>query len=547
MSGVPPAAQSALYKRQTDATASPAAASSTSKPFPVAAIVIPIAIGGAFLVGLIFWSWNRKLRAGVPPRSQQRTAGGSTTADGDSQRPSLPRRFLRSLIATFHVERPDLCLVHNHSQGIAPERPTSSNAVAAEARARQRSQRRQARHNNDQLRRTESGRSILTVPEYKSEITEGEVMLYKASDASVLDSMDALADHVDDDEQEASGGETTPSAARQAFPHSIAAGLRNSLRRSINRRGSRASRASSQRSDHNERAQRHDDIADAVLPEMVELGSMEDLTEEDEESRGSAVTLPRPDVPIATLQQEHSETPAYEELFPASESPAPTSTPTAMSAQTPSTPRGLRGFFRSHRPSRSSPNAPSLLPLTVTRSADSSQSDAPGARSHRRFQSSASVLSTLSRGGNNGSTQDLTPSVSADRRISQPLRNTLVHMTSSQPLNEDQMRFLGSVESLGRYGVPFDGNASSTRPSIDLSRPRLASNASAQRPSLGSQEASQPDAIPPPMYDHTVQRPPPLLLASETVAERQALPHVATTVTSTEAEAASAVPLPISP
>ena len=44
------------------------------------------------------------------------------------------------------------------------------------------------------------------------------------------------------------------------------------------------------------------------------------------------------------------------------------------------------------------------------------------------------------------------------------LPETLIHMGSSTRLTADQMRFMGSVESLGRYGIPV--NASSGLPMI---------------------------------------------------------------------------------
>lgn len=453
---------------------------SADASFPVAAIIIPVALCACLFIGLVFWSWRKKMRQGLPASSsssrhvrtgstasssngndgfQTIRAGDSSSQDNMSSTSRASRaaqRLWHGFIWAFHVDRPNSHLVHQEAQ------QDGSAAQRRDSRARRRSRRRRDRHNNVQLRRTESGRSILTVPEYKSEVADGEVMLYKAMDDSAVGSTEAFDVTASPDD---SSHQDT--ALHRTVSQSIAAGLRNSFRRSMNRRpASRASRASSHRSNTG-----GDGDEDPARTRPVELRTMDEVTEV--ESRPSvAIVVPEDD------------TPDYDALFPVESRGADSEATTTRG--------GLGRFFRTHRASRSSPNAATVLPLTTT-----TTSSFPATRQHRRFNSSASVFSTLAGGTSCDDLRpDSTPNVNG-RPISHPLRSTLVHMTSSHRINEEQMRFLGSVESLGRYGLPFDG--SSTRGSFDVA----------------SMRGGHPQGVAePPRYDYPA-RPPPLLLASE--------------------------------
>lgn len=497
--------------------------------------------------------------------SQSNSAGTQNSTSTRSQ------RFLAAFLAAFRADRPDTDAIHNAAQGMYGPQEQQAAAAARHSRSQRRSRRRRARQNNDQLRRTESGRSILTVPEYKTEVAEGEVMLYKAADESAVYSMDALTADISGQQTDGISDQSDDiedhnEVQASTAPQSIAASLRNSLRRSLNRGSvSRTSRASSRRSapacgDDNDESHRARNVdPQQARSETVELGPMEELSEEEAaaEARRSMNQLPSAHIGVTIPEDE---APNYDTLFPATTTDSTVSRPLSMASNETNSAqsrRGLAALFRTHRSSRSSPNAspfPALTPTTTNLSLQPppSVSSVGNGHQHRRFNSSASVFSSLTGHSSpsdlattrNGTSVDTSlfrwsrhssnaihpleseasegPRLNG-RPISQPLRSTLVHMTSSQQLNERQMRFMGSVESLGRYGIPYDGGASlansSTRTSMDLAagrRPSFAPSATSASLSCGVQA--------PPEYDASghfsrMTRLPPLLLANE-VAQR---------------------------
>lgn len=169
-------------------SASSTAASSSSSHghhFPVAAIVVPVAAAFACLVIAIFLLARRSRRrsssslhrATSPEDGQETTysgSGGYTTLRGRQQAasnttttngvPSIGSRIIRGIIETFTIddEVPHAPLRDRLRGDTAP--PTSS---------RSRTPRRPPR-------RTDSGRSVCTVPEYKLESADGEVVLCKS-------------------------------------------------------------------------------------------------------------------------------------------------------------------------------------------------------------------------------------------------------------------------------------------------------------------------------------------------------------------------------
>ena len=341
---------------------------------PVAAVAIPIAVGAALFIALIFWSWRRKMREGLPPRSSSRpnltqarstvstsragfdtipaTESQSSSGGTQSSTSTRSQRFWTAFLAAFRADRPDTDAIHNAAQGIYGPQGQAAAAAARHSPSQRRSRRRRARQNNDQLRRTESGRSILTVPEYKTDVSEGEVMLYKAADESAIYSMDALTADIseqqtDDFSDQSDGGEGRDEVQASTAAQGIAASLRNSLRRSLNRgSASRASRASSRRDDNGG----GDDIDESqgarnadprqVRSEMVELGPMEELAEEEaaaEARRSMSQLSPAQSFGVSIPEDE---APDYDMLFPATGTDSAVSRPTSMvsneSSSTPS-------------------------------------------------------------------------------------------------------------------------------------------------------------------------------------------------------------------
>ncbi|CAO1625599.1 unnamed protein product [Sympodiomycopsis kandeliae] len=479
--------------------------------FPIPAVVLPILAGVIALVSLVIWSWKKKpgqssssqantpaqltdTRHSVPTAathapviSESRGRYGTTVANRGQLQQHLEaaqprrngfRRFLSELVSVVRLGGPGAQLVWSQP----PARGDAAPIVPdSESRHTRRDQQRLHRHDlNNHLRRTESGHSIRTVPEYKRHVSEGEVMLYKASHDRPL-SCTVLSS----DGSRRDSGVIGQGGASSPRSQSITASLRDSLRKSVSRNArqhhSRGSGSSSQllriQTSQEQEGTEEQAVSGAngeqvqppsSNPMLLQLNlpqvsldpieAMECSTDQDPEPV-QVVIVPAPfndgrPRPSMTSSIPIPPTLGYEELNQASSTDN-----LAIDSRPPSaTFRGIRSIFtRAHRHSHSSPQAleVGLLPL-----ASSSNDRLPHMQNQRRrTHSSTSYLVSRNASESVDSMLRSSPSPTSgrfSRGISAPIRNTLIHIPSSPNLNFEQMRFLNSVESLERYGIPFD-------------------------------------------------------------------------------------------
>lgn len=138
---------------------------SSSKSVPIPAIVIPLAVVGLAFIIILLWSNQRKLRnaGGNNSRNHSRNASNSSTS-----RPSFFSNLWSGIRKNFPVQ---------YREGENGNTNASGNGRAAAAATATTTAARRGRR--DRLRRTESGSSVKTVPEYKFDAGEDEMVLYK--------------------------------------------------------------------------------------------------------------------------------------------------------------------------------------------------------------------------------------------------------------------------------------------------------------------------------------------------------------------------------
>lgn len=528
----------------SSATASSAATASTTSTsgvkrhtMPIIAIIVPVIAVAIFLVCLLAWTITRK---GGPPRNLEaiNQQGPSSPASDTPQEPlSRGRRAWKQFCKAFSIEE--------HPTARARARAAAAHAQAqaqARGRARQRQHRREAR-----LRRTDSGHSIRTVPQYKSEVSTGEVVLYKAEGDTTASSealeMSMSRSSQGSEEVDLSSDTVVTLPAEEAAPapraRSIPSVFRNSLRRSVNR------------SQNSSRQQQDDATSTSEARELQELSP---TLERDEQQF----------VQVSLTQTPTDQTPLYDDLYPQY---SPEDSREDLELQEPddvlppTRSSRVRDWFMGPV---IRPNGHNVSLANVAQNEESTSSlPSSGSSRHRRFFSSgfnaltnATTPSAASTGEPNnrrtsssasfdfGSRLHLSrsdagrgESPSARRpSISAPLQDTLVRIAATggsegitPPLTREQARFMGSVESLGRYGIRIGGAAGQENPSLPIAP---AVNEGVAPPpgyvsvdipsSQDTTESSQPQAESTHPATSRISRPPPLLTTHERI-ERERL------------------------
>lgn len=291
------------------------------------------------------------------------------------------------------------------------------------------------RADHRRLRRTDSGQSIRTVPEYASEIHADEVMLYKAVDEHPIPT-----------------GEWERGTGRQP---SLTASIRNSLSRSLRRtfRSPSSSRARPPRSR----------TADSRSPQALEA-----------EEQELQITISRGDGTDTPVQGQAAEVeafyiPDYDSLYPSQidlalpeTAATPAETPLASrtgswqgsSRQSLLAPTS-RGRMRAAEDSCTSDDlaeAANLVAMPSGGNVELSAAPAHGASETDAVPQSGLVET---------STADLNRPVS-DRSNQGSFLNTVFHLRSTGQLTAQQVDFMNSAESLGRYGISLAGTGSNT-------------------------------------------------------------------------------------
>ncbi|PWN24285.1 hypothetical protein BCV69DRAFT_280178 [Microstroma glucosiphilum] len=442
-----------LLARQTE----PRQSSGAGPSFPVAAIAGPI-IALALIIGLgVTWALKRKrasrptsiapptLRTGsISPSTSAGESGFQTvrqtsapTSQPSSEVPTRTRLW-RAFVASFVVHPPGGPVqVHTGA-------PTRAGAN------REGDRHRGYRGDHRRLRRTDSGQSIRTVPEYASEVHADEVMLYKAADDPLL-----------------STGEWERGTGRQP---SLTASIRNSLSRSL-RRTFRSPSASRSR------------------PPRSRTADSRSRQPHEAEEQELQITISREDGPGTAAEGQATEVeafyiPDYDSLYPSQIDlalPEAAATP----VETPDTsrrgswqatsrqsllPRVSRAPMRAAgddlseasnlvaMPTGGNAEAPASPPSTRHRASLTDATSRPGlvgdSTADLRLIQSGPVLSSQS-------ASSLHPH-SSDRYPQGNLRNTVFHLRSTGQLTPQQVDFMNSAESLGRYGISLTGTGTST-------------------------------------------------------------------------------------
>jgi hypothetical protein len=465
----------------------------------VAAIVIPLLFLAAILMIIVVLARRRKRR--------NASATGQVAPERDNQGSESTGMTQRSdgWLHTLHQ-------AFNHPQ--SSSRPSAAGTQSTTTTGGTTEGRRGRRPRRDRLRRTDSGGTVKTLPEY-NELGEDEILLYKAIDtplesgeslamvevavvahgsnsrrssrrsnrASIRSPSLSVAIQTDDGEVVSAnpvdvtrGG----SARRQSSLSSIAAGGLSALRRIPLRRN-----GSHQGGDEGE----------------AEAEAAEGHGEEGEESTEMDTMLQAVNA-RETIPEEDS--PGYDNLYP-------TITPHLQvhdeeGRLESNTRRGnaLRNIFRRHpaptsrqRAGSTSSLAVAELGLTPTRSNDVSLYR-PSTSSSRNmlgaFLNNGSSASLLSQSGIDGGDTASRSSLSSARHmrnISAPISTRRLAITPPVAgFSGKQMQFLASVESLHKYGIPIGegdqssgGEGSVLPPSFEaLARAQEAEMAASQAP-----------------------------------------------------------------
>lgn len=341
------------------------------------------------------------------------------------------------------------------------------------------------------LRRTDSGASLRTVPEYKSEHGHDELVLHKAVETRVIDvcgSLNASTDVIRRSMEHISGEASTMPSRR----FSLANSLRNSIRRTLPY-------------GHRNSIPLSPNATSRVEEICFGVDQGRNVTEE-EPAAISEYGLAQPYLPPMTLLPAvEGETPRYEVLFPEQLSSVAQENNLEASRLPDEThrarKRGLSTFFA--RLTGATTTESSAHRLSSRQISEAQPQRMPW--QHWLFYSSVSALSAFtptSSSSLTGSRSDLslTPTTSVQhnrgrgrgslaamsspaeswgtamislqgRTISNPLSETLIHLPrplGNQGANwtEPQRRFMTSIESLTRYGMPV---SPSPNTDVDLS------------------------------------------------------------------------------
>ncbi|UZJ55433.1 hypothetical protein CBS101457_004753 [Exobasidium rhododendri] len=367
---------------------------------------------------------------------------------------------------------------HPHSETTTTRSRNGAVVIPTQTQATSDRQGRRGRRNR--LRRTDSGATVKTLPEY-DELREDEILLYKALDppADLVDSLASMEEAaVDHERQETTGSRrssrtgrrssrrgtgthTTESEAalrgqssspargsesrRQSSLGSIAADSMSALRRISLRR----TESSRERSDTNE---------------MDSMLSVE----------ASAAAAAAVDHPVSTIIEEPE---AYDSLYPTLSVQTTDSEPIeraegserrGVGALRSIFQRQAAGYLANHRRIASANPSMGDLSLVPTRSNDNSLYR-PSTSSSRRvfggFIQNGSSASLLSQSGAAESSTDTLGrasfnSVRHTRNISAPISTKRLQFAPPiAGFSDKQMQFLTSVESLDKYGIPLqDGS-----------------------------------------------------------------------------------------
>lgn len=136
------------------------AAPHSSSSLPIPAIVVPLAALGVLLIALLLYSNQRKLRNGN--NASRNLHRNSTSSASNQPRPSILDKVWKAIKNNFAVQ-------YSTPNSSTTNSTSAANTSAATPR----------RGRRDRLRRTESGASVKTVPEYKFDPAEDELVLYK--------------------------------------------------------------------------------------------------------------------------------------------------------------------------------------------------------------------------------------------------------------------------------------------------------------------------------------------------------------------------------
>ncbi|CAO1622686.1 unnamed protein product [Parajaminaea phylloscopi] len=407
-------------------------------------------------------------------QSTQTSTASQPPADAPLAPPTLRSRIWRGLVHAFSTDAVSATSMRQHLRQAETGQPASSPAPP---------ERRRRDRNVTRLRRTDSGESLRTVPEYKSEHGHDEVVLYKAveeGEGALGGMLTVTTENWPSSDDSSANPDGPPTATR----FSLASSLRNSLRRSL-------PQSQTRRTSNAPSLDRPAHTFGAALGEVSESGQS---TPEEPSSSGMAH---RHSVAVDI----EGETPRYEILFPTqsvevlpqpsradlSQQSGADETHTAEEARQ----SGFGAFFARLTGSRSTGSrhqdgndlghaSTEMLEVAAHRSVGQ----------HRRFYSSVSALSVLTPSTfspENGSRIDLAsggeastsqssrnasrPSLNRERSeahlsgsvrgrtISNPLSETLIHLPGPRAngganWTEQQRRFMTSMDSLTRYGVP---------------------------------------------------------------------------------------------
>ena len=407
----------------------------------VGAVVVPIVLVLALMTIFVVCRRRRRMTGGAG----RAVAPSTTTASGESR----SQGWLNALRRAFVPEQP--------GSSAAPPSGASSNP-------------RERRGRRERLRRTDSGQTVKTLPEY-NDLGEDEILLYKSADAGV--SPAGMEEAVQRSSQRSSrrgarGSSRTVAvqtgpASRSTSPSDVAAAEQRGARRQSSLSGLAADGLSALRRLSLRRTETGAEEA-SEMADMLEGG--------------------RPASPVEAIPEEN--TPQYEHLYPTL--PPQIQVQEHLAApdiHEPSVNRtggALRNLFRrtgtnaadtAHRRAVSANSLSADLALTPTRSDEASFYRPSTSSSFRHFLttngSSASLLSQTAVDTDSPSRSSLNSSRHA-RNISAPISTRRLHFAPpAAGFSDKQMHFLTSVESLDKYGIPVadNGQGSPLPPSFE--------------------------------------------------------------------------------